>query len=558
MRTCRGFLAFIAFFCCAPAHGETAADCRYYFDRGDPRLFEFLETRAMVDYAEFEGLRIDRIEYVVLPIFNEEDPDEDNWLYRGINFLHIDTRHRTLEKELIFREGERLDKRTIRENERLLRDNDYLTDAMILPHSVCGERIHLLVVVRDLWTLTPEASFARAGGENKASIGITDKNLLGTGQELALGRFKDEDRSGFSVAYSNEQLFDNHFSLELTYADNSDGELRKASLARPFFEFNTRWSAGVSAHDETRLEEIETGGETINTFRQDIEEYEAFYGWSRGLEDGVVRRWSLGFTDAKNTFSRETPDALAPPPDRRLTYPWLSYESVEDRYLTTTNVSSIYRHEDILLGTRWSVRAGYATEGMGSTENAAIFNVANNYTTSFGEHHLLQVGGEANGRLNTDTGNLVSTFFSAEAVYHNFIDIKNRWFAHLQLDAGKNINQEEQLTSGGDFLRGYPKDFQRGNRRWIFTVERRRFSNWYPFNLIRVGGAAYIDIGRTWDTETPGVESTSTLANVGLGLRLASPKARRDKVVHIDIAAPLVERGRVDSYQLIISGKSEF
>lgn len=543
----------------AQARETSQATCREYYGRQDPRLFEFVSTRAAIDYAQFEGFNIRSIDYVVLPIFNEDDPRENNALYRLINLLHINTRHKTLKKQLTFSRGDPLNKNALEENERLLRDNDYLVDAMIVPHSVCDNTIDLLVVVRDVWTLSPSASFARAGGENKSDVGISEKNLLGTGQEVALGRFSNSERSGYSVSYSHDQLFNNHSTLDLSYSENSDGNVKQARLARPFYSLNTPWSTGISFLEEGRIEEIRSGDETVNVFRNDIRNYEAFYGWSRGVVDGVARRWTVGLTDARSNFSRVDATSPAPPPDRRLRFPWLSYESIEDRFLTASNISLIGRQEDIPLGARWFARIGYASEDWDSSENAVIYNLSNHYTLSVGKHHLSQTGTALGGRLNTDTGKPVSSVLTLNTRYHHFIDDKNRWFTRLRVDLAKNLNQDEQLTSGGnDNLRGYPNDMQRGNQRWLLTVERRRFTDWHPFQLIRVGGAAYIDVGRTRDTETPNVPSTTTLANAGFGLRLTSSKARTDKVLHLDIAVPLRERDGIDSYQVIVSGKSTF
>ena len=128
--------------------------CNVIYDYGDPALFEFVETRQKVDFSDYQGRPVGEIHYTVLPIFNEDDPAEDNWLYRTANFLHIETRKSTLQKQMILTRGQALDRDRLRENERLLRGNDYLVDAMIVPHRVCADTIDLLVVVRDVWTLS--------------------------------------------------------------------------------------------------------------------------------------------------------------------------------------------------------------------------------------------------------------------------------------------------------------------------------------------------------------------------------------------------------------------
>lgn len=534
-------------------------DCQSYYAADDPRLFDFLDTREAIDYTAFEGLTITDIEPVVLPIFNENDPKENYLLYRVANTLHIDTQNSTVTKKLTFQEQQQLNERVIEENERILRNSDYFSGAMIVPHRVCGDQIELLTVVRDVWTLSPSASFSRAGGENTSDVGISESNLLGTGQSLAIGRFSNSDRSGVSASYGNDHLFGNHTELDISYSDNSDGHVKELSLERPFYSLNSSTAAGIYYLHETRIDEITNATETLNSFRTDIEKTEVYYGWSRGLINNTSRRWTVGLTDDTTSYYDIAATQIAPPIDRRLRYPWLSFESIEDQYWTARNVSQIGRQEDIRLGAYWFARAGYASDAWGSNENALIYHIRHQYTLSVGRHHLLQMTGGLNGRYNTDQNRAISNLLTLETRYNHFIDKNNRWHARLRIDVAHNIDQNEQLTSGGDDnLRGYPNDTQRGDQRVLFTVERRHFSDWHIFNLIRVGAATYIDIGRTRDTQTPGATNTVTLANVGAGLRFSSSKASQGRVVHVDIAAPLRNRRTVDRYQLLITGKSTF
>ena len=310
---------------------------------------------------------------------------------------------------------------------------------------------------------------------------------------------------------------------------------------------------------EERVDDIETAQETLNTFQTQVEFNEVYAGWSKGVINDIAQRWTLGITDDRTTYTGLSASGVAPPPDRRLRYPWLGWEYIEDRFWTTSNIAQIGRQEDIRLGAYWSTRLGYASDNWGSSQNAAIYNLTHQYTLSVGEHHLLQFSGNLSGRYNTEIDRAESNFATVESRYFHFIDDKNRWYARLKIDVGRHIQQDEQLTSGGsDNLRGYPNDMQRGNERWLFTVERRHFTDWHIFNLLRVGGVAYIDVGRTRDTETSNAPSTTNLANVGFGLRFSSSKAGKDKVVHLDIAVPLRERHNIDSYQILATGKSAF
>lgn len=543
---------------------ETRTACETGFSADDPALFEFVHTRKQVDYSHYADKVIAGIEYVRLPIFNENNPDENRWLYRLANRLHADTRIKTLERQLIFSIGENLQPEKIAENERLLRNNNYLIDAMILPHKVCGDDVYLLVVAREVWTLTPSASASRTGGEDSSYAGLTESNLLGTGQIVSLGYYDDADRSGKTFFYSHPNVIGRHTKLSLGVEDNSDGDAKSLSLIRPFFELDATWSAGIEWYESSQIETIDSLDEAINEYRFDVETSQAFFGWSTGRRnkqdnEKVVQRWRVGVSTEEKTYTQvEAAPVSMPPENLTLRYPWLEWHSLEDNYVTMSNFSHSHRNEDILVGFDHRALIGYATGQWNSSEDAWVFSASSGYTAGFGEHHLLRIGAAANGRYNLDAERTESTFYSARSEYYHFPDSNHRWYARMKYTAGSNLNDNEELTAGGgDTLRGYPDNYQRGDRQWVFTLERRFFSNYQFLQLAYVGAAAYVDAGRTWDSQSH-LQNNDTLGNVGLGLRLSPSRFNVNRVLHLDLAWPLVNRDEVDSYQLIISGRVEF
>lgn len=558
---------------------QSGANCETLYNPDDPALFEFVKTRKQVDYERYADMTIAGIQYIILPIFNENDPDEDVWLYRLANRLHINTRIDTLKRQLIFDTGTRLQPKKISENERLLRNNNYLVDAMILPQKVCGNEIYLLVVVREVWTLTPAASASRTGGENTSYAGLTENNLLGTGQIVSVGYFDDADRSGTTFFYSHPNFFGRHTELSLGYQNNSDGDAKNVSLIRPFFELDAEWSAGIEWYESNQIETIKNLEEEINAYRSELESARAFFGWSTGRGSrqdnshnnshdnrNVIQRWRAGISSEEKIYSQSENAAVSVPPENLLLrYPWLEWSSIEDNYVTMSNFTHSHRNEDVLVGFAHRINLGYATQQWNSMQDAWVFSVSSAYTAGFGEHHLMRIGAATDGRYNLDDEQMESTFYSARSEYYHFPDNKNRWYAHMKYTAGSNLNDYEKLTAGGgDTLRGYPDDYQRGDRQWVFTLERRFFSNYQILQLAYLGAAAYIDAGRTWDSKTSlqgaeaQLQNDDTLANFGLGLRLSPSRFNVSRVIHLDLAWPLVNRDEVDDYQLIISGRVDF
>lgn len=532
--------------------------CSELFAEDDPALFQFLTTRAQVDFSAYAGKNIGELKIIVLPIFNPHNPKEDHRLYRFANKINVGTRQRTVRRQLTIAAGTSLDPLKVNESERLLRDKPYFADAMIVPARVCAERVDLLVVVRDVWTFAPAVSLSREGGEDSSSGGFSYGNVLGTGQDLSVSWSTDPERSSTAVWWQGSDLFGSRVIWQSAYVDSTDGDLRLADIERPFYQLDSRWSTGASWRRETREEDIELLDLLLNSYAHEQDHDSAFFGFSTGLQNDRVWRWRLGFTQQADRFYATDPSSVVPL-DQQLNYPWVSMESLSDEFWRGSNISVSHRQEDIPLGTRWFASVGVADTALDSSENAYPFALRLSHNRRGGDHHLVSLGLATQGRWRRDDEEWMSAFFTAEARYYYFISRRDRWFARLRFDAANNIREDEQLTSGGsEILRGYPRNSQRGDRRWLVTVERRHFTDWHLYNLLRVGGAVYVDAGRTWDSRVPASQLGETLANAGVGLRFSSSKARADRVLHIDYAIPLTARENIANHQIVIVGKMEF
>ena len=115
-----------------------------------------------------------------------------------------------------------------------------------------------------------------------------------------------------------------------------------------------------------------------------------------------------------------------------------------------------------------------------------------------------------------------------------------------------NLPPDEQLLGGGDTgLRGYPSRYQSGDRSVLFSLEERYFSDIYIARILRLGFAAFFDVGRTWFSDNPDDHGYGALADVGIGLRFESTRTRQDRVLHVDFAFPLVDGPDVQAMQIL-------
>lgn len=514
-----------------------------------------------MDGASLESVaaRIGEIQFERRNVFDLSQPDENNALYRLANRLHIVTREAVLRQQLLFASGDTYDERLVRESERLLRQNDYLYDARIRPVRLVDGVVDLRVTTRDVWTLMPGLSISRSGGENRARVSISETNLLGGGARVKLSYIDDVDRESTAFEYWDRNVGESWTSLLLRYSDNSDGYFQQLAVQQPFYALDTRWSAGV----ETFFNEAETRfydlGNEVAEYRRDSRMATVFGGWSAGLKNGWVHRYTAGLTFDEKQFTvteqQQLPQLV--PADRELFYPWLALEILEDRFATSSNRDQIERTEDFYLGRRYFARLGYANESLGSDRDALL--LAAGASRSYGDidKAALLLNTSFNGRL--EDGNLVNGVWNLNARYYRQLSEQQLFFTTVSGSAGRRLDLDNPLQLGGDNgLRGYPLRYQVGDARALLTVEYRYFTNWYPFRLARVGGAVFADAGRTWGDNPAGGTRLGWLKDVGFGLRLMPTRASGREVIHLDIAFPLDGDSSIDDVQILLESKTSF
>lgn len=494
-----------------------------------------------------------------LPIFDLTIPEENTRIFRLANRLHYGTRTATITDRLLIASGDPYDSKIIAESERLLRDTRYLYDAEIRPVSYENNTVDLEVLTRDVWTLNPGVSFGRKGGRNTTDFELEELNLLGWGTQLSLKHSSEVDRDSTSLRYVDAQLGSTWWRIESEYANNSDGRLGRLILEQPFYSLDTRWSAGFSLVNDNRIDNFYDRGEKVYQFDHRQRFAEIKWGWSAGRANRFVDRYTFGWTIDRNSFeSLSTFSSLSQllPTDRSLSYPWFQWERLEDNYLESRNLDQIERTEDVALGWRLATKVGFAHRSWSADRNAMIVDSTIAKGQSFGDGRQLR--GQVAFSTRYENGRFQDTLFSSRLEYYRRQSERRLFFAALELDIGHQLDADRQLTLGGDSgLRGYPLRYRDGEGRWLLTLEQRAFSNWYPFRLVHVGGAAFVDVGSTWGASRFGQDS-AVLGNVGVGLRLGNSRSALGNVLHIDLAMPFGATGSAKDLQLIIETKKSF
>ena len=506
-----------------------------------------------------KDLKIGKIVLDKHNVFDLDNPEENKRLYRLANRLHIITRDKVIRKQLLIAAGETYSQQTVDETARILRRNNYLWDASIRPLRVENGVVDLEVKTRDVWTLGPDFSASRKGGQNKTRIGVQETNFLGLGQTLRLTYEDNVDRRSTSFEFFDRHLGRSWVTAALNLEDNSDGEKRRLSLVRPFYSVNTRWSAGVQLFDDAQRNTFYRLGDEAAEYQQRHDYLSVFGGWSSGLKNGWVSRWTAGLIYDDKRFNT-VPDPTLPqllPQRRKLVYPFIAIQLLENRFEKAANRDHIGKTEDFYMGTEISLSAGYSSSDFDNARDAILWS--GSIRRGFGNIDKSAVLFSASLSGRRETGRSTNVLASINARYYRQQSDKRLFFATLAAIRGHALDLDGLAEIGGSRgLRGYPQRYQTGDSSLLLSFEQRYFTDWYPFRVVRVGGAVFADVGRVWGDNPVGEQRFGWLTDVGFGLRLAGTRLSSKKLIHLDIAFPLGGDSTIDDVQISLESKRSF
>ncbi|HEY4970240.1 MAG TPA: BamA/TamA family outer membrane protein [Steroidobacteraceae bacterium] len=509
---------------------------------------------------EAAGAIIGKVDLDIRNIFDQTDPRETNGLFRLANRLHIRTKRSSIQAQLLFASGDRYRARKLAETERALRLLSYIYDARIVPMHYADGKVDIKVITKDVWTLSPGLSFGRAGGSNSTNFNLQDTNFLGWGKALQVSHGSTVDRTSNTVAWTDPNVFGSKWTSAAAYVGSSDGTERVAQVAHPFYSLDTPWSTQLTAVKYDRTISRYNLGEKVDQFNDNESSYELSGGISNGLIDGWTKRLTFGARYDRNLFL-PTPGTGIParqlPPDRTLAYPFVGFDILQDKYQKIGDENQIGRTEDLYFGTEVSGEVGWVNSAYGADRNAVLLRA--HLLRGIELTELQQIFMTSNFTSRIEDGQARNLIADAGAKY--YWRWRTDWLLYAELSGTvtDSLDPDLQVLLGGDNgLRGYPLRYESGTSRALLTVEQRFYTDWYPFRLVRVGGAIFADVGRTWGSGVIGNSDPGLLRDVGFGLRIGNTRSGLGNVLHIDFAFPLNHIAGIKPFQFLVQTMQSF
>jgi hypothetical protein len=371
-------------------------------------------VKAADPFKKYNGKIIRFIE--VVPVgFNQNLNDtaeiRRDLAVRIADEFHRNSRSNTIRKNLFFKEGDVFLPLLVADNERFLRNQPFLRDAVIVVYkSIMSDSVDIIVLTRDVFSIG--GSFT-ASGLKKMKSEIREENLGGTGARLAINGLYDIDRSptlGFGAEYLERNIKGSFLTGSLGFktfknaiANNRFEESTYyLKIDKPLINRYTEWTGAFSiSHHETSNAYLDTSTYLKNARYKyhNVDLWGGYnIGWGRKrqtdsekrLRHFVAARAFYNFFDKKPQIFKDSFNYNYVNQNGLL----FSYTLYKQNFYLTNFIYGFGRNEDVPIGINATLTAGWTnTQGRMRGYYGAEFDGSVFSPKGFFSAYTLRAGG---------------------------------------------------------------------------------------------------------------------------------------------------------------------
>jgi hypothetical protein len=485
--------------------------------KGPPKLFH-------MRYADFEGKVIRKINIVTLDPFGYSVSDTSavphNVLLKTGNWLHIKTMLFTINNILLIRKNESFDSLLVKESERLVRSQGYVSDVRfdVVPGEKATDSVDIQIRVLDKWTFIPEGAFS----STRVGLGFTENDFVGLGHEFQGGYTWNHSNGKTAEAtnYAIPNIRNSFISAALHYnIDEYNNFLTSLTVERPFYSPLARWAAGLNVAQQFQRDSFPdpVSGHVLQKLNFNTQDYWAGSASRIFKGNSEDDRTTKAIVAARYLRIRylEKPDEMHDP---------LHIYSDQDFYLAGVGVSTLrYLQdnyifnfgviEDVPVGRVYGITGGYQIRD-------ATGRLYLGARVSFGDYHkwgyissTYEYGTFFHGTA------LEQGVFAARANYFsNMFKIGNwrvRQFVKPQVTWGMNRFSYDSLTINNENgIRGFNGSLG-GTRKIVLTLQTQSYAPWNVVGF-RFGPYLICSLGMLGNA-TSGFNNRPVYSQLGIG-----------------------------------------
>ena len=479
------------------------------------------------------GLRADSLQLiraVEIRRHNVFSPSEAaSFIPRLANSLHRTTRPSIVNREILVSRGTVYDSALVLETARNLRSLGVFRRVQV--DSVRTDTgLVVRVTTADGWSMRPMWGWSNVGSKSNRLLGIADNNFLGTGNYVALRFQWTPDRSAVTAQFRAPRLLPGRTGLTLQYQDRSDGTLKFAALAKPFYTLSDplSWSLALDTRNNRILRFFDGAEEARDSLQRR-------YTIGVGTAAFALRASSRGYLRAGFTAQARRDDYAAEAAvdtiGRTVTGAFGGFlQWRRAQFLVSRGLQGFGREEDVDVGTVIGVGLNLTPSALGYEENGIVPAIG--MRTGFGRvDRFVQLFASASGRF-TGAG------LDSGSVHVAGTGFFQPWPRHLLVLHGAH-GWQRRPAPGAEFdlglglgPRAYRQHAFTGDRAFFTMAEYRYTVSEEFLKLSAIGLAGFAEYGGAWYHD----DVRRTGWDVGLGLRFGITRSPTIRTTRLDVA----------------------
>ena len=472
------------------------------------------------NYIIYSGKKIRKIIIQRLNVFgadiNNPTSGKPNKIENVLNKTHFNTNENIIRKNLLFSEGEKISPLTLSDNERILRQLPFISDARIIAVPVNDEESDIVVFTKDVYSLGGTYTYRDL---KKGTVSVFDKNIFGMGHEFGIDVPFDNtapDSPGFGVHYLEDNIAKTFINLNVYFLTGLGVKTYGFDLSRKLISSTTKYAGGISIRQMYTSEDLDTL-KIPAPLKYNLQDY--WLSRSFLINKESVSRIIIGarYTN-NNVFDHPliSPESFYNLQKYRI---FLGSAALSiQKYSKTTLIYSYGRTEDIPYGALFKVTAGrefnefkQRTYIGGEISFGKSSKPLGYFYTYTGFSTYLNKNQTEQGLLS-----LGMNYFSNLISFGNY---KLRNFVYFQYTRGFGRYTNEYLKFNTDNgFSGFKNDSINGTQRLSVSLESVVFSpvNFYGFRFAFFGFTDFSFLSGTTEILGRG----HALSSIGLGIRI--------------------------------------
>ncbi len=450
-----------------------------------------VNVKSIDPFAEYAGkiirhIDIDRIGFEKSIYDHEKKVDKT--ITRLANTLHHNTRVRIIREHLFIRENKPLNPHELADNERFLRDKDFILDSRIIVTPIDNsDSVDLTVITRDVFSLG-----GSAGGTIPTSpkISVYDANVDGRGQRIEYTALIDQDRSpkyGYALKYRKSSLFGSLTNLELGYTQLDNGfsfgdEIEFAllmRLSRPLVSPYSRLAGGAEISNNWSENVYSKPDSTFLNYNYKV--LDGWMGYNIGIHKELTNRNRKFIAiRAFDGFYLNQPDQPEYQEERKYNdiFGYLSeFTFYRQNFYKTRYVYGFGRTEDVPYGYTLGISAGYIRQLNIERPYTAV---KWNYSMAFNKGDFIQLVAQACGYLHINK--VEDIILEGGASYYTRLYQLNRYKSRNAVGVTftqlSNRKALDYLNISKKEIPGFSSDSIRADQRMVVHLESVLYTPW--------------------------------------------------------------------------------